>query len=202
MQQTAFYLADDDRTDNTYNLVETSKIKSFLSNADDDGVTNADKLGWNIDDYTTWNGVAFGKDGRVTSVDLVFKDLYGGIDLSGFTSLKSVDISSNYISTVTITDCTALTDLDISDNEITALDISSNTALENVNFSNNDIESIDLSKNPSIISLECSDCSLNDIDVTSLSNLTTLVCSFNQLESIDIIEKCKSCEFVLYAELY
>lgn len=182
----SIYLADDDRTDNTYNLVETSKIKSFLSNADDDGVTNADKLGWNIDDYTTWNGVAFGKDGRVTSVDLVFKDLYGGIDLSGFTSLKSVDISSNYISTVTITDCTALTDLDISDNEITALDISSNTALENVNFSNNDIESIDLSKNPSIISLECSDCSLNDIDVTSLSNLTTLVCSFNQLESIDI----------------
>ena len=89
----SIYLADDDRTDNTYNLVETSKIKSFLSNADDDGVTNADKLGWNIDDYTTWNGVAFGKDGRVTSVDLVFKDLYGGIDLSGFTSLKSVDIS-------------------------------------------------------------------------------------------------------------
>lgn len=128
----------------------------------------------------------FGEDGRVTSVDLVFKDLYGGIDLSGFTSLKSVDISSNYISTVTITDCTALTDLDISDNEITALDISSNTALENVNFSNNDIESIDLSKNPSIISLECSDCSLNNIDVTSLSNLTTLDCSFNQLENIDV----------------
>lgn len=182
----SIYLADDDSTDNTYNLVETSKIKSFLSNADDDGVTNADKLGWDIDDYTTWNGVVFGEDGRVTSVDLVFKDLYGGIDLSGFTSLKSVDISSNYISTVTITDCTALTDLDISDNEITALDISSNTALENVNFSNNDIESIDLSKNPSIISLECSDCSLNNIDVTSLSNLTTLDCSFNQLESIDI----------------
>lgn len=106
--------------------------------------------------------------------------------MSGFTSLKSVDISSNYISTVTITDCTALTDLDISDNEITALDISSNTALENVNFSNNDIESIDLSKNPSIISLECSDCSLNNIDVTSLSNLTTLDCSFNQLENIDV----------------
>lgn len=69
----SIYLADDDSTDNTYNLVETSKIKSFLSNADDDGVTNADKLGWDIDDYTTWNGVFLARTAELHRLTLCLR---------------------------------------------------------------------------------------------------------------------------------
>ena len=116
------------------NLAEIQQIQLFLNSADDNNVSNLTKLGWDINDTDTWTGITFNNTGNVVAIDLEFKDLYGVLNLSGFTYLTDVNVSSNWITSVITTGCTSLTNLDVSDNELTSLNISANTALTSLNL--------------------------------------------------------------------
>lgn len=167
-------------------VVEISRLSQFANNTDSDGVTNAEKLGWDLEDTSTWTGVEFDENGNVLSVDLHFKDLYGALNLADFTSLTNVDVSANYINSINVSNSTSLISLDVSDNELTELNTSGLTLLEKLNCGCNDIETLNLSDNTALVTLECSDCLLTSLDVSALTDLTTLNCSFNKLSALDI----------------
>lgn len=168
------------------NVVEISRLSQFANNTDSDGVTNAEKLGWDLEDTSTWTGVEFDENGNVLSIDLHFKDLYGALNLADFTSLTSVDVSANYINSINVSNSTSLISLDVSDNELTELNTSGLTLLEELNCGCNDIEILNLSDNTALVTLECSDCLLTSLDVSALTDLKTLNCSFNKLSALDI----------------
>lgn len=168
------------------NVVEISRLSQFANNIDPNGVTNAEKLGWDLEDTSTWTGVEFDENGNVLSIDLHFKDLYGTLNLADFTSLTNVDVSANYINGINVSNCTSLISLDVSDNELTELNTSGLTLLEELNCGCNDIETLNLSNNTALVTLECSDCLLTSLDVSALTDLTTLNCSFNKLSALDI----------------
>lgn len=179
---------NEDYTENeiVYNSSQVSAIQAFLQCADGNGVSNADKLGWDVSDCTTWSGVSFNANGEVVSVKVSFKDLYGSIDFSSFLSLVYVDISANYISSINVSNCANLTYLDVSDNEITSIDINSNVLLEYLDCSSNDIENLNVSSNINIETLNCYSCLLNSLDVSNLFNLQEMDCSCNTIQSIDL----------------
>ena len=166
-------------------LTEFQSILQFLLCEDDDEVSNVDKLGWDIDDTSTWAGITFNNSGNITKIDLPFKDLYGTINLSNFSELEYVDISSNWIDTIYLLNDTALTYLDVGDNELQSCIVSTNTALEYLDCSFNNIGTLNVSNNTLLTELSCSNCGLSTLDLSNLINLETLDCSFNNLNSID-----------------
>lgn len=106
------------------NQDEMLSLSSFANQSD-----NSSVLGWNIDDPSTWEGITWNADGNVESIDLSFKNLSGELDLSGFTSLKSLDLSGNEITGVTLSNCSSLEEIDCSFNKLTSLDLSDCTSL-------------------------------------------------------------------------
>ncbi len=111
--------------DTSYNVEEIEKL-TVLCNA------NPNILGWDIDNPATWEGVSWNADGNVESIDLSFKNLSGELDLSGFSSLKSLDLSGNEITGVTLSNCSSLEEIDCSFNKLTSLDLSDCTSLTSV----------------------------------------------------------------------
>ncbi|MGN1123779.1 MAG: hypothetical protein ACI4RR_05490 [Eubacterium sp.] len=109
---------------NTENI---SNLTSFANQGD-----NLSILGWNLDDPLTWEGITWNADGNVESIDLSFKNLSGELDLSGFSSLKSLDLSGNEITGVTLTNCSSLEEIDCSFNKLNSLDLSDCTSLTSV----------------------------------------------------------------------
>lgn len=175
----------------SYDLREIEQLKHFLQIKDENSISNLDKLGYNIDDYSTWHDIVFDEAGKVISINFEFKDLCGILNLTDFSNLKYLNISSNYINQVIIDNCHNLSDIDISDNNIKHIDIKTNYNICNLNCSNNKIGEIDLSSNTNLISLDVSNCLLTDIDITLLKNLEMFNCSFNRLSSLDIANNNK-----------
>lgn len=177
---------NDDNSTPFINVAQKARLMQFGLQADGDNVTNASKLGWDFDDVSTLSGIELDDSGNVISINLSFKDLYGTLNLQDFTSLVSVDVSANYISSINVSGCSSLISLDVSDNELTALDVTALINLESLNCGCNSISSLNLNYNASLIELECSSCMLDTLDVSALADLQTLNCSFNQLSALDV----------------
>ncbi|MGN0531542.1 MAG: hypothetical protein ACI4IN_01950 [Eubacterium sp.] len=93
---------------------------------------NLSILGWDLDDPSTWEGVTWNDDGNVESIDFSFKDLTGALDLSDFSSLTSVDITGNNLTSVNLDNCSSLEEIDCSFNKLTSLDLSDCTSLTSI----------------------------------------------------------------------
>lgn len=109
------------------NQDEMLSLSSFANQSD-----NLPILGWVIDDPSTWEGITWNADGNVESIDLSFKNLSGELDLSGFSSLKSLDLSGNEITDVTLSNCSSLEEIDCSFNKLSSLDLSDCTNLNSI----------------------------------------------------------------------
>lgn len=110
-----------------FNINESSKLLHFYSFND-----NSNIIEWDLDDPSTWEGITWNADGNVESIDLSFKNLSGELDLSGFSSLKSLDLCGNEITGVTLSNCSSLEEIDCSFNKLTSLDLSDCTSLTSV----------------------------------------------------------------------
>lgn len=111
--------------DKSFNENEKTKLETIYNN-------NSNVLEWNLLDPSTWEGITWNADGNVESIDLSFKNLSGELDLSGFSSLKSLDLSGNEITGVTLSNCSSLEEIDCSFNKLTSLDLSDCTSLTSV----------------------------------------------------------------------
>lgn len=139
---------------------------------------------WNINDASTWDKIYFNSNGKITGIDLDFCDLYGKLDISSFTDLININISSNYISYIDISNCSNLQYLDASDNSLSALDVNNNTCLTYLDFSCNNIQNINLLNNSQLEYLYCNDCNLLSLNISNLNRLIEVNCENNEISEL------------------
>ena len=90
------------------NKKEVSQLRQFLQQTSAHGDANYIRLRLSLNNPASWSGVVWGSDGRVVSIEWGDKKLAGSINLSGFTSLKKVDLCRNKIDSVNLAGCTSL----------------------------------------------------------------------------------------------
>lgn len=112
----------------------------------------------NEDEYT-W------KEGKLVRIIWDSKILKGKLDVTGLTSLITLDC-----------DCTGITDLDVS----------KNVALKYLYCWSTNLKSIDVSNNIELKELNLNSCSITELDVTNNINLTMLGVSHNSLSKLDV----------------
>lgn len=113
--------------DNLLNKNEIEALKKFYKQNN-----NSDLINWDLDDPSTWTGITWNEDGNVESIDLSYKNLDGTLDLSNFSSLKSLNLSGNNLTSVNLDNCSSLEEFDCSFNKLTSLDLSDCTNLKSV----------------------------------------------------------------------
>ncbi len=104
------------------------------------------------------------------------------------TSLASLDLHSNEISSIDLSKNMSLTKLNLYNNEISNIDLSKNTSLTKLDLERNNLNSIDLSKNTALTSLDLrsNNLSISSIDLSKNTSLTYLGLAYNKINDIDL----------------
>ena len=121
----------------------------------------------------------------LTSLDLWWNNL-SSIDLSKNTSLTKLYLYQNNLSSIDLSKNTSLTNLDLDHNKISNIDLNKNIALTSLCLSFNSLSSIDLSKNTSLTSLDLDSNKLSSIDLSKNTALTDLDSGDNKISNIDL----------------
>ena len=111
----------------SYNKNETACLSIFANQND-----NLSILNWDLDDPSTWTGITWNEDGNIESIDLSYKNLDGTLDLSNFSSLKSLSLSGNNLTSVNLDNCSSLEEIDCLFNKLTSLDLCDCTSIKSV----------------------------------------------------------------------
>ena len=162
--------------------------KAYTDNLTDEelaSITNLTCQGYNYsndDKITSAKGVE--KLTGLTTLDLSSNQL-ASIDLSQNTNLTELKLPNNQLASIDLSNNTSLTNLDLYSNQLTNIDLSNNTSLTNLDLGSNQLASMDLSNNTNLIDLSLHDNLLTSIDINSNTLLMTVDLSNNQLTSID-----------------
>lgn len=167
---------------------QVAALKAFLeivSVDQESGVesSNADILGWDINDVTTWEGVTWEND-SVVALDMHYAAVTGALDLSAFPDLAVLNVRYCNLTELTGIGSTSLTKLDCSGNALTSLDLTGASKLAELNCTNNALGVLDLTDCVNLEALECMDCRLTELVLNS-SVLTSLACANNYLDTED-----------------
>jgi hypothetical protein len=152
----------------TYDTFERAKLYEFASFGE-----NISKLGWNLEDPTSWSGVKWSnsEDSKVESISLPYLGLSGSIDLSQFSELVTIDLRGNSIDNITVNDCAELVYLNVDYNDLHALNLTGVPNLKELHASFNQLDSLDTT---TLLNLSVLDASNNNINTLNLSNNTQL----------------------------
>lgn len=114
---------------------------------------------------------------------------YGVYDLTGieaFPLVHGIDVGTNYLTWVDLSNNTVLVNLYISNNYLSSLDVSNNPLLENLDCGYNYLNTLDITSNTALINLYCGYNNLTSIDLPSTSTLTSMYIDNNELLSVDL----------------
>ena len=106
------------------------------------------------------------------------------LDVSGCTSLESLDCYYSQLPSLNVSGCTSLEILSCSYNQLTSLDVSGCTSLKSLQCYNNQLTSLDLSSCKSLDYLYCSYNKLSSLDVSNCTLLKHLYCQNNKIYSV------------------
>ena len=132
----------------------------------------------------------------LTDLDVSNSSILSLEGIEDFIALENLDISSNSIEQLDVSNNTALLQLNVSDNNLTdidddtnvfeKLDLSNNTALLQLNVSNNNLSELDVSNNVALNTLNCSGNIFINLNLQNNTLLEVLDCSFNQIENLNL----------------
>ena len=122
----------------------------------------------------------------LTSLNVGFKSINSLSGIEDFTSLIYLNVESNYLSNLNISQNIHLTHLDCNSNLLNSLNTSQNSSLKILFARTNQFTSINLSQNLLLKNVNLSSSNLTSIDVTNNTLLDTLELFGNQLLSIDV----------------
>lgn len=115
-----------------------------------------------------------------------------GVDITNIPALKTIDMSTNSISSIDLSNNIDLVYLGIHTNQLTALDVSANINLTTFACNNNQLTSLDVSNNTKLMTLTVSaNAGLGSLDVSNNVDLTTLRAAGIGLSSIDLTNNTK-----------
>ena len=135
------------------------------------------------DDGEISYGEAEAFDGDMYVASLGIEDLTG---IEAFINLNKLEVFSNSLTSVDLSNNTELTFLNISLNSLESLDISTLTKLEVLSAFSSGISSIDVSNNNALTALYVHNNSITSIDVTPIDNLILLYVNGNILTELDV----------------
>ena len=108
------------------------------------------------------------------------------LDVSGCTSLTTLECGSNQLTNLDVSSCTALTNLSCFSNQLTSLNVSGCTALTKLNCESNQLTSLNVSGCTTLTTLYCYGNKLTSWDLSDCTSLRWLDCRGNQLTSLDL----------------
>ena len=114
------------------------------------------------------------------------------LDLSGTPvkiygmGITNISLSSNYLTTLVVTQCTDLSYLDISRNSLSEIDLRKNTRLSYLDASSNNLKGLDVSNNTGLTILSCFSNKINSLDISKNIALSKLYCNSNMLTMLDV----------------
>jgi len=194
-----------------YNTNDLGKVQDFLRQEDEDGKTNAQKLGWDVADEDSWptgsssaNGVQWTLDNselRLKEIYIIDSEVHGTLDLSGCTALETLYCSGNQLTELDVSENIALEYLICNSNQLTELDVSDNIYLRWLDCNNNRLTELDVSQNTALTRLWCYDNRLTELDISNNANLVTVHAHGNPLDAVSLTAlKAVGCETVSYSE--
>lgn len=163
---------------------EYDALHSFFSQSENELMLEV--AGWNIEDYSTWEGIKWNTNGNVVSIDLSYLNLSGWFNANSFPELQDLNIDGNDISMLAVSECSELVNLSCMANSIGFLSVNDCESLQNLNCGFNQISSLDVSGMSQLSGLNCYGNQINDLDLTGATALQTLRCGDNELYTVDI----------------
>ncbi len=113
----------------------------------------------------------------------------GIVDLTGiedFTNVKTLDCSSNMLTTLDLSNNVLLEHLNCKINQLTSIDVSYHSGLKALECAENELTTLDLTNNINLKILGCIDNQLTSINTTNNALLESILCNSNQLSSLDV----------------
>ncbi len=130
----------------------------------------------------SWNW----QTGKLTGIDWGYKELKGKLDVSGLTSLRSLDCRGNQLAELDVSGLTSLTSLYCYRNQLTELNVSGCTSLRSLDCDDNQLTELDVSGLASLLDLFCGGNQIQELDMNGLMSLRSLYCYGNQLRELDV----------------
>ena len=126
------------------------------------------------------------------------KEIVSADGLEKLKSLKTLELGSNQLINLNISDNRLLEKLRANDNQLTSLDLSNNSKLQYLSIINNQITTLDTSKNPSLKNLYAYKNKLTNLDVSKNLALEDLYVYNNQLTSLDVRNNKELKNLIIY----
>ena len=122
----------------------------------------------------------------IINLDVSNLNIESLIGIEDFGALQTLNVSSNVIEVLDISNNVLLTDLNTSNNNLININLSNQIGLITLNVANNDLNQLDLSSNLSLENLNCSNNTIQSLDLSLLTALTDFDCASNTLEVLNI----------------
>ncbi|WP_452220968.1 DUF7619 domain-containing protein [Lacinutrix salivirga] len=154
-----------------------------------DALGNVVPLG---DPTSMGNGVAndnYVLTSRINTVEYLYMPSLGITDLTGiedFVAIKNLQVPSNQLATLDVSQNTALELFYCSVNQLTALDVTNNTSLIYLNCFSNQLTALDVSNNLALQYLACGVNQITSLDVSLNVNINQLITANGQLTSLNV----------------
>ena len=139
-----------------------------------------DQKTWPVSKWEKIDGVY-----RLVDCSMTGYNLVGDLNLSSCSELKSISIEDNSISQIELNSF-HLTVVNVSSNNLSSLDVSNLATLESLSCSDNELSSLDVSNNLRLIYLDCSNNNVSTVSLEDNWNLTTLKTSGTSIDSLDV----------------
>ncbi len=143
-----------------------------------------DALGY--DDFTGDGQVPTALIEGVTSLTIDNANISDLTGIEDFTSLEVLDVASNNLTSIDVSNNLQLLELDAAVNNLTALDVSVNTLMTLLNVTNNELTAIDLSNNTALTVLTLGTNQLTELDLTNNTVLQIVSIKDNLLSAVDL----------------
>lgn len=130
------------------------------------------------------NFISIDEANKITEIDIFKKDISAIPEIQYFTSLMTLNCSSNKLTSLDISKCTSLKILDCNNNQLNSLEVSKCTGLTTLACYSNDLTSLDISGCTSLTTLDCIFNQLTSLDVSECPDLKDLSCVRNPLQTL------------------
>lgn len=158
---------------------ELTSMKDFANSS-----LNLEKLGWDLAEPYTWQGVEWkicGDEYHITAINFDDLDLEGSFELPDADYLKSISCSNSSLSSLNLSGCTALENVNCYSSGISDLRIDECNAIDSINCDKNYLAVDDISTSLSQIGLN------TGLATYENQNIEALETDFNEIERETLI---------------
>ncbi len=123
---------------------------------------------------------------NVTTMNIRARGISDLTGIANFVNLRSLNCSSNSLTSVSLKANNQLTYLNVSNNDLKSLDVSTNKEIETLMCGGNKLMELKLENNTSLTTLDIAGNDITSIDLAKLTDLSVLNVSDNALTSLNV----------------